>query len=140
MTNYFKPFYGILIAFTFVLFGFSSKDVQPDSIAVAKKSLAQKAMEGKTTRYIRGRVLDYDPLPIGIGPMVGASVQQNLTVGGTTVDIDGYFQLANIPTGAPSLTIKFIGYYTVEVSLSSFSGTGDIDIGTVYMKFNPDAE
>ncbi|WP_339876157.1 TonB-dependent receptor [uncultured Algoriphagus sp.] len=60
------------------------------------------------TQTIRGTVIDQ----ITKAPMPGATVMSlgSDPVIGTTTDVDGYFKIANLPLGAYSLKISFIGF------------------------------
>ncbi|MFT0647582.1 carboxypeptidase-like regulatory domain-containing protein, partial [Bacteroides thetaiotaomicron] len=48
-------------------------------------------------------------------PVVGASVLVKGTTQGTITDIDGNFNLANVPSSAKTLQISYIGMQTQEV-------------------------
>ena len=48
-------------------------------------------------------------------PVVGASVLVKGTTQGTITDVDGNFNLANVPSSAKTLQISYIGMQTQEV-------------------------
>ena len=50
-------------------------------------------------------------------PVVGASVLIKGTTQGTITDIDGNFNLANVPSSAKTLQISYIGMQTQEVAI-----------------------
>lgn len=52
-------------------------------------------------------------------PVVGASVLVKGTSMGTITDIDGNFQLSNVPNSAKTLQISYIGMKTIEVAITS---------------------
>lgn len=52
-------------------------------------------------------------------PIVGASVLVKGTTLGTITDIDGKFQLSNVPSSAKVLQISYIGMKTQEVAIAS---------------------
>ncbi|MFT0279379.1 carboxypeptidase-like regulatory domain-containing protein, partial [Bacteroides faecis] len=49
--------------------------------------------------------------------VVGASVLVKGTTQGTITDIDGNFNLANVPSSAKTLQISYIGMQTQEVAI-----------------------
>ncbi|MEY8478168.1 carboxypeptidase-like regulatory domain-containing protein, partial [Bacteroides acidifaciens] len=50
-------------------------------------------------------------------PVVGASVLVKGTTQGTITDVDGNFNLSNIPSSAKTLQISYIGMQTQEVAI-----------------------
>lgn len=62
-------------------------------------------------REIRGKVTDENDLPL-----LGATIVVKGTSVGTTTDLDGNFTL-NVPAGADTLVISYVGYGTVEILL-----------------------
>ena len=50
-------------------------------------------------------------------PVVGASVLVKGTAQGTVTDMDGKFELTNVPGSAKTLIISFIGLRTQEVEI-----------------------
>ena len=50
-------------------------------------------------------------------PVVGASILVKGTAVGTVTDMDGKFQLPNVPSSAKTLVISFIGMATQEVAI-----------------------
>ena len=51
-------------------------------------------------------------------PVVGASVLVKGTTQGTVTDMDGKFELSNVPSSAKTLMISFIGMRTQEVAIA----------------------
>ena len=59
------------------------------------------------TQTVRGTIVDLDSQV----PLIGATIQLLAnTPAGTTTDIDGKFQLDNIPTGRQSFVVQYLGY------------------------------
>jgi len=52
-------------------------------------------------------------------PIIGASVLVKGTTIGTITDIDGKYEINNIPAGSKSLMISFVGMRTVEVAITT---------------------
>ena len=52
-------------------------------------------------------------------PVVGASILVKGTAVGTVTDMDGKFQLPNVPSSAKTLVISFIGMATQEVAIKA---------------------
>ena len=50
-------------------------------------------------------------------PVIGASVRVENTQLGAITDVDGKFQIANVPSSAKTLVISYIGMQTVEVAV-----------------------
>ena len=50
-------------------------------------------------------------------PVVGASVLVKGTTQGTITDVDGNFNLANVPSSAKTLQISYIGMQAQEVAI-----------------------
>ncbi len=50
-------------------------------------------------------------------PVVGASVLVKGTTQGTITDVDGNFNLSNVPSSAKTLQISYIGMLTQEVAI-----------------------
>ena len=50
-------------------------------------------------------------------PVVGASVLVKGTTQGTITDVDGNFNLSNVPSSAKTLQISYIGMQTQEVAI-----------------------
>ncbi|NDP27229.1 MAG: TonB-dependent receptor [Flavobacterium sp.] len=67
------------------------------------------------TKQIKGTVLDSDGLPL-----IGAGVVVTGTKTGTSTDMDGNFQMT-IPENAGTLTLSYIGYANMVVSVSGKS-------------------
>ncbi|MFP4289070.1 MAG: TonB-dependent receptor [Bacteroidales bacterium] len=56
---------------------------------------------------IRGRVIDKENLP-----MIGATILVEETNIGSTVDVNGNFQIFRVPSGQQTLRVSFLGYET----------------------------
>lgn len=69
---------------------------------------------------VKGKVLDGEGLSL-----IGANVFVKGTTNGTITDFEGNFVLDNVPSGEQTIVSSFIGYTTVEVSLT-FSGAAII--------------
>ena len=67
------------------------------------------------TGEIRGVVLDGKTSE----PVIGAAVKVKGTTVGTVTDIDGRFELPNIPSSAKTLVISYIGMKTQELAIKS---------------------
>ncbi|MEN8250809.1 MAG: TonB-dependent receptor, partial [Bacteroidota bacterium] len=82
------------------------------------------------TGSVTGRVLDPDT---GDG-VIGANVIIKGTTTGSTTDIDGYFKIGNLEVGNVTFVISFIGFETVEKSVSITEGKvtemGDIEMSS----------
>jgi len=72
-----------------------------------------QAINAQTTKQATGTITDETGEPV-----VGASVivKENSTVG-TVSDIEGKFDLSNIPSSATTLIIRYIGYTEQEVAI-----------------------
>ncbi len=64
---------------------------------------------------VTGVVIDADTEE----PIIGASVLVKGTTIGTITDIDGKYEISNIPAGSKSLMISFVGMRTVEVPITT---------------------
>jgi len=64
------------------------------------------------TQTVRGTIVDLDAQV----PLIGATIQliSNTPIG-TTTDLDGKFQLENIPTGRQSFVVQYLGYETQKL-------------------------
>ena len=78
-------------------------------------------------RQVRGIVTSADD---GL-PIVGASVLVKGTTMGTITDVEGRFNLSNVPASAKTLSISFIGMNTKEVDITS---------GTMNIVMEPNTE
>jgi len=70
------------------------------------------------TGVVRGKITD----ELGLG-MPGATVLLQNQNTGAVSDGNGYFTLLNVPTGAQTLTVKYIGYADVSEQISVQAGT-----------------
>lgn len=52
-------------------------------------------------------------------PIIGASILVRGTTMGTVTDLDGNFQISNVPTSAKTLMISFVGMKTQEVAIAA---------------------
>lgn len=76
---------------------------------------------GQFTQTVRGRVTDMQSQS-GL-PMATIMLLDSDNSVGTTTDIDGYFELPNIPIGRISLSVSYIGYKSATLNnLSLTSG------------------
>lgn len=62
---------------------------------------------------VNGTVLDQNGEPI-----IGANIQVKGTALGTITDIDGNFQIHNIPVNSKTLVVSYLGYATVEIQIT----------------------
>lgn len=70
---------------------------------------------------IIGRIVDETKLPLtGAYAMVGEAK--------TTSDINGYFTLANVPTGTATLEVTFIGYSNYSQEINVTEGITEVDV------------
>ena len=92
------------------------------------------------TGSIRGKITDEDNMP-----MIGATIVIDQSTMGTITDVNGNYQLLNVPAGKRTIRISFIGYSTetkeiivnahevlvldVQMSLSSVEISGIIAYG-----------
>ena len=67
----------------------------------------------KGTKVIKGKVVDQKSEPV-----IGASVQVKGTSMGVITDINGFYELANVPDDS-QIAISYIGYQTVTMSCNS---------------------
>lgn len=52
-------------------------------------------------------------------PVIGASVLVKGTTNGCITDLDGKYQIDNIPAGSKSLVVSYVGMKTIEVAITS---------------------
>jgi len=76
------------------------------------------SLEAFSQATLKGKVTDEtgESLP-------GANVVVKGTTIGTITDLDGNFQLSNIPEGNQTITISFMGYQTMETNFNFISGS-----------------
>ena len=79
------------------------------TISVGKQKTGQGTSKGIKLRNIKGRVVDQDGEPI-----IGASVLVKGTTNGVITDMDGNYNLIDVPENA-LLAFSYIGYQTVEL-------------------------
>ena len=65
-------------------------------------------------------------------PLIGASVMLEGTTNGTITDIDGNFELSDVPEGEHEISVSYVGYGTKSMSLTVSSGMNSI--GTIQME------
>ena len=64
------------------------------------------------TQIVRGTILDQDSQI----PLIGATIQwMGTTPIGTTSDVNGQFQLEEIPTGRQSFSVQYLGYESIQL-------------------------
>jgi len=66
-------------------------------------------------------------------PLIGASVLLAGTNKGTVTDVDGMFSLKDVPSGAQTLEISYLGYQTRTIQIDVPS-SGMIDLGTIELE------
>lgn len=66
------------------------------------------------TQTIRGIVISGEDNE----PIVGASVKVTGTQLATVTDVDGKFSIANVPAGAKTLTVSYVGMTGQEVNIT----------------------
>lgn len=95
-----------LLVGTGISYAFSSRD----------QIILKQALSGNDKFSVMGLVKDEngEPLP-------GANVYLDGTVIGTSSDIDGSFQITNIPVGSYIIVFSFVGYETKAYRLNSYS-------------------
>ncbi|MDD4515821.1 TonB-dependent receptor [Massilibacteroides sp.] len=76
------------------------------------KNIPSVAQQGKT---VRGKIVDFQD-----EPLIGVNVVVKGTTNGTMTDVDGNFQIDNIPDNA-ILVFSYIGYLAQEVALNGQS-------------------
>ena len=79
------------------------------TISVGKQKTGQSTSKGIKLRNLKGRVVDQDGEPI-----IGASVLVKGTTNGVITDMDGNYNLIDVPENA-LLAFSYIGYQTVEL-------------------------
>ncbi len=83
------------------------------------------------TGTIKGRVLD----PETNESLIGANAVISGTTQGATTDIDGYFTISNVEAGTVTLNISFIGYSSINKSVTVSAGQ-TTNIGTITLESN----
>lgn len=78
------------------------------------------------TGSIRGNVYDRDS---GEPIIYGTVVLEGTTIG-TTTDLDGFFNLAEVPVGNYSILATYIGYDTIRTNITLTAG--EIELVTIY--------
>ncbi|MGA0558177.1 TonB-dependent receptor [Larkinella sp. VNQ87] len=79
---------------------------------------AQTAQRGT----LAGRITDEN------GYLPGATVLVKGTTLGASTDLNGSFQLPNVPAGSVVLAISYVGYQTVELPLSVRAGLNEVPV------------
>ncbi|MEO1256748.1 MAG: TonB-dependent receptor, partial [Bacteroidota bacterium] len=64
--------------------------------------------------------------------LIGATVVLKGTKYGSLTGIDGDFKIANVPSGQYTLRVSYIGYSTLEQSVSV--GSGNLDLGELFIE------
>jgi len=82
-------------------------------LLMLSQMLLSIGLQAQTTQTIKGVVTDTE----SAYPLIGVSVQwvQEEKTLGTITDIDGNFQLENIPIGRQSFVCSYVGYKTIVV-------------------------
>jgi TonB-dependent receptor len=75
---------------------------------------------GQTTNTVIGRVTDAS------GYLPGATVLLKGSTVGTATDLQGTFQLTNLPGGTQTLVISYIGYESKEIPVDPKAGLNDV--------------
>ncbi len=88
---------------------------------------ATNASAQKTNTFVKGRVTDNN------GILPGVTVEIDSLNIGTISDLDGNFQLTNIPFGTHTLSINYLGFQNKTIAFQISTDT-TIDIGTVFLK------
>ncbi|HVI45009.1 MAG TPA: TonB-dependent receptor [Chitinophaga sp.] len=88
------------------------------SYVVNGNTVAVKSGQPVPPGSIRGRVVDFETS----APLPGATVQIQGTASGAVTDNKGYYQLNNVPVGAYTLVITFIGYQRGVIDNVNVSG------------------
>jgi hypothetical protein len=70
------------------------------------------------TGTVRGKIFDRETAQ----PLSFATIQVKGLAKGGTSDINGFFSIANIPTGNQSLVVTFLGYESIEVAAAVKKG------------------
>ena len=83
------------------------------------------------TGTIKGRILD----PETNESLIGANAVISGTTQGATTDIDGYFTISNVEAGNVTLNISFIGYSSINQSVTVNAGQ-TTDIGEIKLESN----
>ena len=94
---------------------------------VAEVSAYEKATTKRSQESLRGRVIDAKGQPVGYATIV--AMVGDKQAGGTTSDEQGNFSLA-LPAGEYKVIIDFVGYKTVERTLTL---PDDADMGDVML-------
>ncbi len=83
------------------------------------------------TGTIKGRILD----PETNESLIGANAVISGTTQGATTDLDGYFTINNVATGNVTVNISFIGYSSINKSVTVNAGQ-TTDLGTINLSSN----
>lgn len=98
--------------------GLSYKKIAEQSYLIEKtaQTKPQSSPPGKAS--LRGRVVESETSE----PLPGAAVQIPGTQLGTVTNINGYYTLANVPTGKVNLQISYVGFNTEKMILTLRNG------------------
>ena len=121
---YLQPFFiNIIVSFSFINIFAKSKDTNNVKLNFKREFMKRKLMlllaclfvgiglVTAQTQKITGVVISEEDGQ----PVVGASVLVKGTTQGTITDVDGNFNLSNVPSSAKTLQISYIGMQTQEV-------------------------
>lgn len=101
----------VLFFLFFALFSLSAQDVVRDTLNFGNVS---KSSPG-TLYNLTGKVVDEQGVSV-----IGATIEINEISGGTITDDDGKFQL-RFPSGAYTISFKYLGYKTSEILVGLYS-------------------
>lgn len=105
-------------------FNFKPINMKRNLLIVCLMAITSFAMA--QTGTIKGRVLDPDTNE----SLIGANAVISGTSKGATTDVDGYFTIENVEAGTVTINISFIGYESVDKTVSVKAGQ-TTDLGDV---------
>ncbi|MBQ5395933.1 MAG: carboxypeptidase-like regulatory domain-containing protein, partial [Alistipes sp.] len=106
---------------------FAAPAAEAATVNTASDNYAVAAMKSRQQEALRGRVIDTKGQPVGYATIVALVGDEQ--VGGTTSDEQGNFSLT-LPEGEYKLVIDFVGYKSVErtISMPEQAQLGDITL------------
>jgi hypothetical protein len=87
------------------------------ALFVTSLSFGQGVLKGKVTSNENN------------APLIGASIFVDGTTIGTITDLDGMFELKNVPTGFQKINVSYVGFVNLEVPVDVKAGVNDL--GTI---------
>lgn len=90
-------------------------EIKNGKIYLSSRKIETASIQQQSERHITGTVKDFNDQPI-----IGANVIIKGTTNGVITDIDGNFDLHNIPQNG-ILQVSYIGYYTQELKIGNQS-------------------